>query len=276
METPSPNAAFVSNKSDDGSRPQSVVTESSKRMSLTENGPVLLGELSQLTLSNHSYTKSVPKAKSFYFGELGALDHFMLKHIAVLYLEEILHDHFTLEELADLIDDKKNSTLWGKFVTSLKAGGNKKVPRAKGNWKEDNCDIKCYLSVFVVAEGTFGVPIDVLVEKNGIESTLGLGPTRIIKIPSFIDDSISAMKQMDMSIEGIFRKNGNIRRLKELSEEIDRNPNAVQLLDEQPIQVAALIKKFLRELPEPLLTFKLHKLFITAQSKYRERCACTM
>jgi hypothetical protein len=84
------------------------------------------------------------------------------------------------------------------------------------------------------------------------------------------------MKQMDMSIEGIFRKNGNIRRLKELSEEIDRNPNAVQLLDEQPIQVAALIKKFLRELPEPLLTFKLHKLFITAQSKYRERCACTM
>jgi hypothetical protein len=132
METPSPNAAFASNKSDDESRPQSVVTESSKRMSLTENGPVLLGELSQLTLSNHSYTKSVPKAKSFYFGELGALDHFMLKHIAVLYLEEILHNHFTLEELADLIDDKKNSTLWGKFVTSLKAGGNKKVPRAKG------------------------------------------------------------------------------------------------------------------------------------------------
>lgn len=117
-------------------------------------------------------------------------------------------------------------------------------------------------------EGTFGVSIDVLVEKNGIESNLGVGPTRIIKIPSFIDESISAMKQMDMSVEGIFRKNGNIRGLKELSEEIDKNPNNVQLLNETPIQVAALIKKFLRELPDPLLTFRLHRLFITAQSKY--------
>lgn len=124
-----------------------------------------------------------------------------------------------------------------------------------------------------MVEGTFGVPIDTLVEKNGIESNLGVGPTRIIKIPSFIDDSISAMKQMDMSVEGIFRKNGNIRRLRELSEEIDRNPNSVQFLNETPIQVAALIKKFLRELPDPLLTYRLHRLFITAQSKYRA-CLC--
>lgn len=137
METPSPNVAFVSSKSDDpGTRPLSGTTTESKQ------NEVGSGELSQLSISSrntsnnnihrHQYTKSVPKAKSFYFAELGALQHFMLKHIAVLYLEEILHDHFTLEELADLIDDKKNSTLWGKFVTSLKAGGNKKAPRPKG------------------------------------------------------------------------------------------------------------------------------------------------
>lgn len=116
------------------------------------------------------------------------------------------------------------------------------------------------------------MPIDVLVEKNGIESNLGVGPTRIIKIPSFIDDCVTAMKQMDMSVEGIFRKNGNIRGLKELREEIDRNPTGVQLLNETPIQVAALIKKFLRELPDPLLTFRLHRLFITAQSKLTLIC----
>lgn len=132
---------------------------------------------------------------------------------------------------------------------------------------------ECVTDGCVMVEGTFGVPIDTLVEKNGIESNLGVGPTRIIKIPSFIDDSISAMKQMDMSVEGIFRKNGNIRRLRELSEEIDRNPNSVQFLNETPIQVAALIKKFLRELPDPLLTYRLHRLFITAQSKYRA-CLC--
>ena len=71
-----------------------------------------------------------------------------------------------------------------------------------------------------------------------------------------------------MSVEGIFRKNGNIRRLKEVSEEIDTNPTNVQLMNEGPIQVAALTKKFLRELPEPLLTFKLHKLFTSVHRMY--------
>lgn len=128
-----------------------------------------------------------------------------------------------------------------------------------------------------------------LVEKNGVESNLGAGPSRI-RIPTFIDDSISAMKRMgksikigneqdansscivDMSVEGIFRKNGNIRRLKELSDEMDANPNNVHLSNETPVQVAALIKKFLRELPEPLLTYKLYKLFTVVSSKYMKRC----
>lgn len=72
---------------------------------------------------------------------------------------------------------------------------------------------------------------------------------------------------LDVSVEGIFRKNGNIRQLKELSDEIDRNPSKVNLATENPIQVAALLKKFLRDLPDPLLTSKLHKLFVTSQSK---------
>ncbi|KAI7870235.1 hypothetical protein BDF14DRAFT_1776310 [Spinellus fusiger] len=69
----------------------------------------------------------------------------------------------------------------------------------------------------------------------------------------------------DMSVEGVFRKNGNIRRLKELTEQLDKNPHDVDLASENAIQIAALLKKFLRELPDPLLTFKLHGLFTCAQ-----------
>jgi len=70
-----------------------------------------------------------------------------------------------------------------------------------------------------------------------------------------------------MSVEGIFRKNGNIRRLKELSDAIDKNPSSVNLAEDNPVQVAALLKRFLRDLPDPLLTYKLHRLFIALQSE---------
>jgi hypothetical protein len=71
-----------------------------------------------------------------------------------------------------------------------------------------------------------------------------------------------------MSVEGIFRKNGNIRRLKDLTEAIDRDPSSVDLTTDNPVQLAALLKKFLRDMPDPLLTFKLHKLFINSQSAF--------
>lgn len=71
-----------------------------------------------------------------------------------------------------------------------------------------------------------------------------------------------------MSIEGIFRKNGNIRRLKDLTDAIDRDPSSVDLSTDNPVQLAALLKKFLRELPDPLMTYKLHRLLIASQSKW--------
>lgn len=114
----------------------------------------------------------------------------------------------------------------------------------------------------------------------------GAGPGSV-RIPSFVDDVISAMKQMgmsistpsepttsadysllgtsDMSVEGVFRKNGNIRRLKDLSEALDRDTPSVNLSDENPVQLAALLKRFLRDLPDPLMTFKLFHLFIATQ-----------
>ena len=68
-----------------------------------------------------------------------------------------------------------------------------------------------------------------------------------------------------MSVEGIFRKNGNIRRLKDLTETIDRDPSSVDLSQDNAVQLAALLKKFLRDLPDPLMTFKLHRLLIASQ-----------
>ncbi|KAL1996287.1 hypothetical protein VTN49DRAFT_339 [Thermomyces lanuginosus] len=181
-----------------------------------------------------------PKTKK-YFSELSALEYFIVRHVAVLSMEPLLEGHFNLEELLSLIESRK-PTIWNIFGRAFnkdsKKGGKKK--------------------------GVFGVALDYLVERDGAESTHGVGPGAL-RVPALIDDAVSAMRQMDMSVEGVFRKNGNIRRLKELADLIDNNYSQVDLSKESPVQIAALLKKFLREMPDPLMTFKLHRLFVVSQ-----------
>ena len=193
-------------------------------------------------------TGSAPRTK-MYFSELSALEYFIVRHVAVLSMEPLLEGHFTLEELLSLIESRK-PTIWNIFGRAFNKEG-KKVGKKKG---------------------VFGVNLDILVEKEGTESSHGVGPGAL-RVPTLVDDAVSAMRQMDMSVEGVFRKNGNIRRLKDLSDLIDNKYEQVDLARESPVQIAALIKKFLREMPDPLLTFKLHRLFVISQSKFPLQCA---
>lgn len=187
---------------------------------------------------------SLPQRTKRYFSELSALEYFIVRHVAVLSMEPLLEGHFNLEDLLNLIETRK-PTFWGKVGKAFA-----KNDKPKGGKKK----------------GVFGVPLDVLTERDGVESTLGIGPGAL-RVPGLIDDAVSAMKQMDMSVEGVFRKNGNIRGLRDLTEKLDGKEVEVDLTRETPVQVAALLKKFLRELPDPLLTYKLYRLWITPQSR---------
>ncbi|KZT10069.1 RhoGAP-domain-containing protein [Laetiporus sulphureus 93-53] len=186
--------------------------------------------------------RSLPRQSSIPFiAELSTLQLAIVKHCAVLVLQRSpLRDQFDLDEILELVEIKKSS-FWKQL---FKPGNDKKNVKKKG---------------------VFGVPLELLVEREGADSMLGASRASI-KIPSFVDDVVSAMRQMDMSIEGIFRRNGNIRRLKELTDAIDRDPSSVDLTQDNPVQLAALLKKFFRDLPDPLMTFKLHRLFIASQS----------
>ena len=186
-----------------------------------------------------------------YFSELSALEYFIVRHVAVLSMEPLLEGHYNLEDLLNLIETRK-PTFWGKFGKAFQ-----KNDRPKGGKRK----------------GVFGIPLDVLVERDGVESTYGVGPGAL-RVPGIVDDTISAMRQMDMAVEGVFRKNGNIRGLRDLSEKLDQKEVEVDLSKENPVQVAALLKKFLRELPDPLLTYKLYRLFVTSQSRFLKFACC--
>lgn len=184
-----------------------------------------------------------PVGTKKYFSELTALEYFIVRHVAVLSMEPLLEGYFNQEELLELIEAKR-PTFWSKFGKAFQA----KDKKAKPN-----------------RNAIFGVALEQLLERDYEESTDGVGPGSL-KIPSLIQETVSAMKTMDMSIEGVFRKNGNIKRLNDAKEEIDSKGSVdMDLTKENPVQVAALLKRFLRELPDPLLTHKLHKLWITSQ-----------
>lgn len=178
-----------------------------------------------------------------YFSELTALEYFIVRHVAVLSMEPLLDGHFNQEELLELIETKR-PTFWSKFGKAFQP----KDKKGKGS-----------------KNAIFGVPLEQLLERDYEESTDGVGPGSL-KIPSLVQEAVSAMKTMDMSVEGVFRKNGNIKRLNDAKEEIDSKGSVeIDLTKENPVQVAALLKKFLREMPDPLLTHKLNKLWITSQ-----------
>ncbi|GHJ88507.1 hypothetical protein NliqN6_4909 [Naganishia liquefaciens] len=173
--------------------------------------------------------------------ELAPLDALIVKHFALLALiKSSLAPYIDLEDMLELVEVRKNQW-WNKIFKGSK----------------DKKDIK--------RKGVFGVPLEILVEKTGSDSQLGATNTQL-RVPEFIDNIISAMKQMDMSVEGIFRKNGNIKRLNTVTEALDRDPSSVNLADDNPVQLAALLKKFLRDLPDPLMTFRLHRLFCAAET----------
>ncbi|KAH8820302.1 hypothetical protein F5884DRAFT_41808 [Xylogone sp. PMI_703] len=218
------------------------------RMSITE--PKLINghqrkfsagnELEQAALNEPSGQRR--EGMKRYFSELSALEYFIVRHVAVIAMQPLLEGHFTMEELLNLIESRK-PTFWNKMGKAFK-NDNKKVGKKKG---------------------VFGVPLEVIIEKDGADSTDGIGPGTL-RIPAIVDDAIAAMRKMDLSVEGVFRKNGNIKRLNDTSAAIDKDGcDAVDLTKENVVQVAALLKKYLRELPDPLMTFKLHKLWIVSQ-----------
>jgi hypothetical protein len=177
-----------------------------------------------------------------YYSELSAYELITVKHMAINTLKENLDGNISID-LSSLIEDRKLK-LWEKVFVSFKANQKKTKPK----------------------DGTFNVPLDILVDRYGVNSDLGMSQGTV-KIPIFIEKIIRALRTKDLTIEGIFRKNGNIRRLKTLTELLDQNPENINFDEDNSIQLAALLKKFLRELPEPLLTFKLHKIFMQSQKQ---------
>ncbi|KAG9255130.1 RhoGAP domain-containing protein [Emericellopsis atlantica] len=186
-----------------------------------------------------------PMPNSFtrrFFSELSALEYFNVRHLAVLTMQPMIEQEFSLDELLSFIESKKQPTFWKNLGKAFKNDKNKNVKK----------------------KGTFGVPLEMIIERDGAESTDGVGPGTL-RIPAVVDDIIASMRKMDLSVEGVFRKNGNIKKQQELVERINNEGcETINFMDQPVIQLAAMLKRYLRDLPDPLMTHKLYRLWISA------------
>jgi hypothetical protein len=97
----------------------------------------------------------------------------------------------------------------------------------------------------------FGVPLVSLITENN-------------KIPLVIERLLRTIEMYGSYTEGIYRKSGVSSKIKELKVKMDENPDEVDFEKYQVHVLASVLKSFLREMPEPLLTFECYENFITA------------
>lgn len=190
-------------------------------------------------LGEVNVSKNLPvPVKIKYYSELSKSEHFILRHIAVEAFLAIRGDQ-SREDLVSLIQTRKLPTFWDKFKFS---GSEKTKPM-----------------------NVFGTDLQELTKRYGVDSDLGVGPAQL-RIPIVVDDVVNSLRKKDMSVEGIFRLNGNIKNLRELTEQINKNPlKSPDFHNYSAVQLAALLKKWLREMPTPLLTFNLFDLWISSR-----------
>uniref|UniRef100_A0A8C6KC98 Rho GTPase activating protein 6 n=1 Tax=Nothobranchius furzeri TaxID=105023 RepID=A0A8C6KC98_NOTFU len=82
------------------------------------------------------------------------------------------------------------------------------------------------------------------------------------QVPRVVDSCCQHLEKYGLQTVGIFRVGSSKKRVRQLREEFDRGVD-VQLDEEHSVHdVAALLKEFLRDMPDPLLTKELYSAFI--------------
>ncbi|XP_058484724.1 unconventional myosin-IXAa isoform X1 [Solea solea] len=83
-------------------------------------------------------------------------------------------------------------------------------------------------------------------------------------VPLVVEKLINYIEMHGLYTEGIYRKSGSTNKIKELKQGLDTDVESMNLDDYNINVIASVFKQWLRDLPNPLLTFELYEEFIRA------------
>ncbi|GFS13572.1 minor histocompatibility protein HA-1-like [Elysia marginata] len=82
------------------------------------------------------------------------------------------------------------------------------------------------------------------------------------KVPPIVSKCLEEIEKRGHMVKGIYRVSGVKSKVEHLCQRFDIDPEAVDLSDVHPNIISNVLKLYLRQLPEPLLTFRLYSEFI--------------
>lgn len=88
------------------------------------------------------------------------------------------------------------------------------------------------------------------------------------KIPHIITKCVNEIENRGLFIKGIYRVSGVKSRVEKLCQSFESGAELVDLTDVHPNVIANVLKLYLRQLPEPLLTFRYYPDFINVAKYY--------
>ncbi|KAK2539148.1 Myo9a isoform B [Columba livia] len=83
-------------------------------------------------------------------------------------------------------------------------------------------------------------------------------------VPVLVEKLINYIEMHGLYTEGIYRKSGSTNKIKELRQGLDTDIDNVNLDDYNIHVIASVFKQWLRDLPNPLMTFELYEEFLRA------------
>uniref|UniRef100_A0A8K9UYD8 Myosin IXA n=1 Tax=Oncorhynchus mykiss TaxID=8022 RepID=A0A8K9UYD8_ONCMY len=83
-------------------------------------------------------------------------------------------------------------------------------------------------------------------------------------VPLVVEKLINYIEMHGLYTEGIYRKSGSTNKIKELKQGLDTDVNNMNLDDYNIHVIASVFKQWLRDLPNPLMTFELYEEFLRA------------
>nr|KAG5707292.1 hypothetical protein BaRGS_000066 [Batillaria attramentaria] len=141
--------------------------------------------------------------------------------------------------------------------------GKKHKIKEKKKSKHTHIDIKTTAPKADTCENPiFGIPLAMAVERN--KSHDG------IELPAIVRECIDYVEECGLTCEGIYRISGVKSKVQHLKDCYNKGV-PVDLVEHEPNIVASLLKQFLRELPEPVLTTSLMPKFEEASTIKSER-----